>query len=152
AEPARQPGLDVRRRLRHRRSEGQRCAGNRPIPQLRVRGPCAVEPAGPAGLRVRISPARDALSVGGLPRQPPEPRGWVQVLGRRPERYSRSGGLSCFSRLRYAFLERWTLWEGVFNRSLTGAFGFGTRTTTFCFSRLRLTTRRARESVARGGA
>ncbi len=31
-----------------------------------------------------------------------------------------------------------TLWEGVLSRSLTGAFGFGTRMTIFSLSRLRL--------------
>src|SRR6266699_2860147 len=58
----------------------------------------------------------------------------------------------CFSRLRYAFLERWTLCEGVFKRPLTGAFGFGTRITTFSFSRLRLNCRRAPGSAWRDGA
>src|SRR5207247_5672736 len=68
------------------------------------------------------------------------------------EIYSRPGAFGCFSRLRYAFLERWTLCEGVFNRSFTGAFGFGTRMTTFSFSRFRLTGRCVRESAGRGGA
>src|SRR6266545_3872648 len=65
--------------------------------------------------------------------------------------YSSSAGRGCFSRRRYAFLERCTLWEGVLSRPFTGASGFGTRTTTFFFSRLRLIGPRVGGSAGRGG-
>src|SRR6266545_4059563 len=65
--------------------------------------------------------------------------------------YPSSAGRGCFSRRRYAFWERCTLWEGVLSRPFTGASGFGTRTMTFFFSRLRLIGRHVVGSAGRGG-